>query len=255
MMHSSKTKRQMSYNSVPRSQCQVSNCVETPLLVGLGIILHQATRSKILINALYDMNMSISYNMLACIKQVVAEAVRKKVQDNSGVILFLPALHPSRMFSSELITQIYKLIHRVASNNYMAPRLPSFKKVKSKFNNIKWNSKEVQGCEVQPSLFCPEPKKEKVEYFSYTSNTSTLNVFRKHDIVWSMMKSQLDLEKLVPTWAAYNFLQTICKLPQNLVLYQLSTAVSVIRRIFTLHSRLSKTPTLFELHRSKALFH
>ena len=48
-------------------------------------------------------------------------------------------------------------------------------------------------------LFCSEPKKEKVENFSYTSDRSTLDVFHKHDIVWSMMKSQLDLAKLVPT--------------------------------------------------------
>ena len=33
-------------------------------------------------------------------------------------------------------------------------------------------------------------------------------MFRKHDIVWSMMKSQQALEKFVPTWAAYNSLLT-----------------------------------------------
>ena len=55
-----------------------------------------------------------------------------------------------------------------------------------------------------PRLICPEPKKEKADYISYTSNTGTLDVFRKHYIVWSMMKSQLDIEKLVHTRVAYN---------------------------------------------------
>ena len=40
------------------------------------------------------------------------------------------------------------------------------------------------------------------------ANTGTLDVFRKHGIVWSMMKSQLEVAKLVPTWAAYNSLLT-----------------------------------------------
>ena len=39
-------------------------------------------------------------------------------------------------------------------------------------------------------------------------DTSILDVFRKDDIVWNMMKSQLDLAKFFPTWAAYNSLYT-----------------------------------------------
>ena len=89
MMQFFETKRQMSYNSVPGSQCQVSNYFKTPLSVGLGIMLHQTTRSKSLINILYDMNMYILYNKVVCIKQDGAEAVRKKVQDKSGVYSFL----------------------------------------------------------------------------------------------------------------------------------------------------------------------
>ena len=59
-----------------------------------------------------------------------------------------------------------------------------------------------------PSLIFPGPKKKKAEYFSYTSNTGALDVLRKHDLVWSMMKSQLNVAKLPPTRAAYNSLLT-----------------------------------------------
>ena len=59
-----------------------------------------------------------------------------------------------------------------------------------------------------PSLSCSDAKKEKTEYFSYTSNTGALDMFRKHDIVLSMMKSQLDVAKLAPTSVAYNLLFT-----------------------------------------------
>ena len=51
-------------------------------------MLHQTRRSKSLINTLNDMNMSISYIKIACIKQYVAEAVRKKAQDNNCVFIF-----------------------------------------------------------------------------------------------------------------------------------------------------------------------
>ena len=57
-----------------------------------------------------------------------------------------------------------------------------------------------------PPLFCTDLKYEKAEYFSYTSDRSTLNGVSKHNIVWSMMKSQLDLIKLAPTWEVYNSL-------------------------------------------------
>ena len=59
-----------------------------------------------------------------------------------------------------------------------------------------------------PPLFCPEPEEEKVEYFSYISDRSTLGVFRKHGIVSSKMESQLNLAKFVPTWTANNSLLT-----------------------------------------------
>ena len=55
-------------------------------------------------------------------------------------------------------------------------------------------------------IFCPEPKRENTSYPSYTADTDVLEAFHKHDIVWSLMKSQLDLSVNVPTWAAYNSL-------------------------------------------------
>ena len=84
-----KIRHQMRYNPVTGSYRQVSNYVETPLSVSLESMLYQTTGSISLTNTLYDINMLISYNKVAYIKQDVAEAVRKKVQDNSGV--FIPS--------------------------------------------------------------------------------------------------------------------------------------------------------------------
>ena len=50
---------------------------------------------------------------------------------------------------------------------------------------------------------------EKAEYFPSTSNTGTLDVFRKQDTARSTMKGQLDVTKLAPTWAAYRLVQPL----------------------------------------------
>ena len=94
-------------------------------------------------------NMSVSYSKVVCIKQDVAEAVRKKVKHNSYVFI-LPAFHPCRMFLSQLTTWIDILILQMTNDSYMALRLSSFKKMEPKFGNKKMESKEVQGCERNP---------------------------------------------------------------------------------------------------------
>ena len=91
----------------------------------------------------------------------------------------------------------------------MPLRWPSFKKLKLKSNKkseIRNLRKKSDQTSLYPPLFCTDLKYEKAEYFSYTSDRSTLNGFSKHNIVWSMMKSQLDLIKLAPTWEVYNSL-------------------------------------------------
>ena len=115
-MQAFKTKPQMIYNPVQGIQCQVSDCDETLFSASLGTMLYRTTRSKSLINTLYDMNMSALYNKVACIKEDVAEAKVKKCKI-TVVCLFLHAFHPSRMFSFQFIIQITKLIRQIASKN------------------------------------------------------------------------------------------------------------------------------------------
>ena len=81
--------------------------------------------SKSLINTTYIKNMSIPYNKVAFIKQ---EAVGKKVHDNSGV--FIPScITPFK----NVFLAIVNTDSRMTSDNYMALRWPSFKKVNQDF--------------------------------------------------------------------------------------------------------------------------
>lgn len=103
-------------------------------------------RREVKVWSIYDINMLISYKV-ACIKQDVAEAVRKKVQDSSGLFI------PSCFFSSHLTTRIENLVRQMTSDSYMVLRWSSFKKVKPNFTNKKWKPEEVQGYGIFIEMF------------------------------------------------------------------------------------------------------
>ena len=157
--------------------------------------------------------MSISYDKVACIKQDVAEVVRGKVQDN-GDVFILSCITPFKnVFFAINSTDLQigmpdgqRQLHGTAIAIFQEGEA-EVQQQKMKLKRSSRLRKKSDQTPLYSPLFCPEPKK-KVEYFSCTSDTSTLDVFRKHDIVWGMMKSQLDLAKFVPTWAAYNSLLT-----------------------------------------------
>ena len=89
MVQSFKTDRQIRYKLEENSNLGVSNTIEIPLSVGLGLLIHQKTRSKDLIDILYDMNLSISSNKVACIKRDIEEVVKKDIERSNGV--FIPS--------------------------------------------------------------------------------------------------------------------------------------------------------------------
>ena len=56
--------------------------IETPLNVGLGLYIHQKTRSKELIDVLSDLNISINYDKALNIKASLASSVSDKMYSN-----------------------------------------------------------------------------------------------------------------------------------------------------------------------------
>ena len=75
IMKSVKTKRQVNYNTISGN---FRNNVETPYLVGLGLYIHQKTRSKNVINTLSDLNLSIPYERVLQIETDIANTVLLK---------------------------------------------------------------------------------------------------------------------------------------------------------------------------------
>ena len=68
--------------------------------------------------------------------------------------------------------------------------------------NLSWN---------RDAIVCHEPLRCNSIYFKYDDNCTNdvTELFRKDDIIWSLMKvSSNELSCVVPTWAAYNSLIT-----------------------------------------------
>ena len=84
-----KTRRQVNYQAVEESNRGMYQNIETPLSVGLGLYIHQRTRSKELLDMFSEMNLSISSKKVACIKRDIETAVREKVHDSDGI--FIPS--------------------------------------------------------------------------------------------------------------------------------------------------------------------
>ena len=53
----------------------MSNTLETPLSIGLGLYMHEKIRSEELVNMLYNLNLSASYDKISSIKYDAARAV------------------------------------------------------------------------------------------------------------------------------------------------------------------------------------
>ena len=68
--------------------------------------------------------------------------------------------------------------------------------------NLSWN---------RDAIVCHEPLRCNSIYFKYNDNCTNdvTELFRKDDIIWSLMKVRSnELSSVVPTWAAYNSLIT-----------------------------------------------
>ena len=77
-----KSKRQVNYNS---NNGDFRSSVETPFSVGLGLYVHQKTRSKDIVNTLSGLKLSISYEKVLQIETDIANAVAVSAENNGGI--------------------------------------------------------------------------------------------------------------------------------------------------------------------------
>ena len=81
-----KTKRQVRY--IPTSDsAEMRSVIAAPLNVGLGMVVHQKTRSKELVETLADLNLSINYHKVINIKANLANSVREQMTKSENVFI------------------------------------------------------------------------------------------------------------------------------------------------------------------------
>ena len=84
------SKRQVTYKSKSDNErSSMYSKIETPLSVGVGLYLHQTSRSKKLIDTFSDLNLSATYDKLMNIKRDVAAAILSQRDAQNGV--FIPS--------------------------------------------------------------------------------------------------------------------------------------------------------------------
>ena len=113
-----KVRRQVNYEPKTETSTVITSNIETPLNVGLGLGLdvHQKTRSKNLRNFLPDLNLSVNYDKVCNIKCNLAKSVIERSKENPGVYIPSSILEGNPVF---LIIRIYKLIRRMEKASYM----------------------------------------------------------------------------------------------------------------------------------------
>ena len=82
LMQSFKTMRQSSYSGY-----SFHNTIETPLNIGIGLPIHHTTRSKGIVDQLYNLQLSISYEKVLRFITALANSVADKTVENNGVYI------------------------------------------------------------------------------------------------------------------------------------------------------------------------
>ena len=210
-----KTRRQVNYQAVEESNRGMYQNIETPLSVGLGLYIHQRTRSKELLDMFSEMNLSISSKKVACIKRDIETAVKEKVHDSDGI--FIPStISPSNDVYTAVDNTDMRIDTADGQHQLHGTAMALYQKetglpADNSTQIINRSSRlEKRATPFYESQFCPESKRENVKYNSYTEFVTHdyFEQLKKKDLIWSLLKPKLDMSLKVPTWAAYNSLTT-----------------------------------------------
>lgn len=217
VMQAVKTKRQVQYSSKENSNRSSYSTKETPLSVGLGLFLHQKTRSKDIIEMLSSLNLSCSYEKVLTIKESIAEEIIEQMNNNNGI--YIPnTISPNKPLYFAIDNtdvqvdtpdgrgQLHgtaQVIYQQKDDSYEPP--PS--NIERKTNKGKKTDGTSNG--IYSIKNCCTPQLENTVYHEYSQINSLeqLNLYKHHDITWTLLTcSEHENTKNVPTWAAFNSL-------------------------------------------------
>ena len=227
IMQSFKTDFQVNYQTTHNSDGDTYQVIETPLSVGLGMYIDHKTRSKQLIDKLYKMKLSVSYDKVSDIKRCIATEVKERAIENQG--LYMPSILSPEMpvyfaiDNADLSidtpdgkSQLHGTavaVYQLKDENYVPSSLDIRRA--SRPDSTKYLLYELN--------YCPVPNRENVKYISFESavRRNEVDTYKFRDSAYFMLKAMnLFTENDLPTWSAFNSLiseeipvTTFCLLP------------------------------------------
>ena len=208
VMQCVKSKKQISYDS----SHEMSSTIETPLNVGIGLYIHQRTRSKELIDTFSNLNLSIKYDKVLSIKNDVANAVVEKMESNNGV--FVPAtLSPCDPVFFAIDNTDLKIDTVDGKNHLHGTAIAVYQQQNFSYDQTKLHIERRNHQKLKKPVydvsFCPAPPRLNLDYPDYAAavSSTTAELYKDDDTVWFLMKC-LNEERAndTPTWSAYNSL-------------------------------------------------
>ena len=165
IMQAFKTTRQVNY----KPKCETNEKAfydkrETPLNVGLGLLLHQSTRSKGLIDHLSELSFCISYEKVLRIQTAMAESVAQRITENDRVYI-PPLISPDSPVYFAIDNIDFKNDTRDGKGEFHGTRSivyqtsdPTHKPELIKFDRNKKQSRGYKGEILEKVICCQDPR-------------------------------------------------------------------------------------------------
>ena len=215
LMQAVKTKRQVQYNPKDGSDGSTYNTKETPLSVGLGLFLHQRTRSKEIVDMLSTLNLSCTYKKVLSIKESIVKEVTEQMENNNSVYVPSSISPNNRLYFAIDNTDVQvdtpdgrgqlhgtaQVIYQQKDCDYVAPLTTILRKSKQAKNNQGTNNS------IYDINICSASAIENASYpdFSGINSLEELTLHNRYDITWATLTCfNHESAKDVPTWAAFN---------------------------------------------------
>ena len=197
-MQTIKSKRQVNYqpHQLHKSESYITR--ETPLSVGLRLHIYLKTRSKILLDVLFGLHLTVLYEKICSIKNDLVTHAEKEMSEN-GEMYVPPSLSPN--------TSLYFVIDYVdfqIDTPDGKEQLHGTTQVLFQEKDPNWN-KNILECfkrntpknteNVYNIIYCAKPKSRNETYLAYEDfvNYDKVNQYKFGDIAWTLSRTT-DLE-------------------------------------------------------------
>ena len=209
LIQSIKTKRQMQYSKASSTGFYQNK--QTPFNVGLGLYIHEKTRSKELIDSLSQLNLCINYQKILRIETSIGNAVCDRIVEKNGIYV-PPSVQIGHLLyfavdntdfrnntcdGKNEFRGIIATVHQPCNNNSETPML--------KINPHEKN-RSLRNISLSERKYCMKPSPPNNIYISFTENNDKCTYYAFLDFLWFLCRTLASDKKVTQTWAAFNSL-------------------------------------------------